>query len=79
MGISIQGVSVQGVSLQGGLCPSGVSVQGGLCQGDPPLDRDPLLHGNEWAVRILLECILVPYPFVCLTGQYGMNLHRKAA
>ena len=28
-----------------------------LCQGDP-LDRDPL-YGNERAVPILLECILV--------------------
>ena len=34
-----------------GFCPGGVSVQGGLCQGDLPT--------VEWAVRILLECILV--------------------
>ena len=48
--------------VQGGLCPV-VSVQGGLCpeglcRGDPPRQRfSP--HGNVWAVRILLECILV--------------------
>ena len=53
-------VSVQGVSVQrGGLCPEGwslsrgVSVWGSLCQGRLPL------HGEERAVRILLECILV--------------------
>ena len=45
-GVSVRGVSVRGVSVQG------VSVQGGLCHGDP-------LYGNERAVRILLECILV--------------------
>ena len=45
------GVSVHGVSVQGGLC------LGGLCQRDPP-DRDPP-YGKEWAVCILLECILV--------------------
>ena len=38
-----RGVSAQGVFVQG------ISVQGGLC---PP-------YGNERAVRILLECILV--------------------
>ena len=37
------GVSVQ----RGGLCP------GGLCPGRPPS------YSKEWAVRILLECILV--------------------
>ena len=36
----------RGGSPRGGLCP------GGLCQGDPP-------YGEEWAVRILLECYLV--------------------
>ena len=41
-----------------GLCPRGVHLVGGslsggcLCHGDPP-------YGNERAVRILLECILV--------------------
>ena len=51
-------VSVNGGGL--GLCPGGVSVPQGsglcpggcLCHGDPP-------YGNERAVRILLECILV--------------------
>ena len=39
------------VSVQGGLCPGGLfPVWGGLCF--PP-------YGNERAVRILLECILV--------------------
>ena len=62
------GVSVQErVFVQGGLCPggslsSGVSVQGslsgGLCPGGSLLGRPPL-HGNELAVRILLECISV--------------------
>ena len=39
---------------RGGLRPTGgvVSVRGGLCHGDPS-------YGNERAVRILLECILV--------------------
>ena len=41
------GVSVWGVSVQGGLCPGGVSAMETPC------------NGNEWAVRILLECILV--------------------
>ena len=35
----------------------GVSVQGGLYQGDPP-------YTKEWAVRILLECILVTSLFL---------------
>ena len=61
-----EGVSVQGGLCPGGLCP-GVSVQeglcpegslsggvclGGFCQGYLP-------YGTEWAVHILLECILV--------------------
>ena len=41
-----------GVSVSGGLCPM-VSVKWGLYHGDPPP------YGNEWEVRILLECILV--------------------
>ena len=42
----------------GGLCPGDVCLRGGglclggLCHGDSP-------YGNERAVRILLECILV--------------------
>ena len=45
--VSVGGVSVHGWSLSGG----------GLCQGTPP--RETPLYGNEQAVRILLECILV--------------------
>ena len=38
---------------RGGLCPGwGLCPEGGLYQGDPP-------YGNERAVGILLECILV--------------------
>ena len=42
----------------GGSLSRGVFVQGCLCQGDPPLRQRPP-YGNEWAVHILLECILV--------------------
>ena len=50
---SLPGGSVQRrLCLGGSLCPVGVSVRGSLL-GDPPL------YGNEQAVRILLECILV--------------------
>ena len=60
-GVSVQGgISVQGASLSGGLCPGG----GGLCpwgwgslSGRPP--KETPMYGNERAVRILLECILV--------------------
>ena len=56
--LSQGGLCPGGVSVPGsGLCPRvvsvwGVSLWGGLCEGDPP-------NGNERAVRILLECILV--------------------
>ena len=49
-GASVQGVSVWGISVQRDVSP------GGLCQGDLP-QRPP--YGNERAVGILLECILV--------------------
>ena len=59
----------QGGFCPGGICPGGflsgeVSVQGGLCPGGsligrPPGQRPLLPYGNELAVRILLECILV--------------------
>ena len=56
-GLCLGGISVQGVS-SGGLYPGGlclgVSVQGRGFRGETPP------YGNEWAVRILLECILVP-------------------
>ena len=42
-----------------GLCP-GWSLSGGSVSGRPP-------YGNEWAVHILLECILV-YHCVNVTG-----------
>ena len=45
--VFVQGVSVQGVSVQGeSLCPGG-SLSGRLS------------YGNEWVVRIPLECIFV--------------------
>ena len=49
------GVSVRGVSAQGALSGGGSLSMGGLCQGEPPAP----MYGNEWAVRVLLECILV--------------------
>ena len=70
-GVSVRGVSVQGgFSVQGGgglcpgrslsgLCPGG-SLSGGSVSGRPA-------YGNEWAVHILLECILV-YHCLNVTG-----------
>ena len=54
-----------GVSVWGGgsLCP-GVSVRRGLCHGDSP-------YGNEPAVRILLECILVWH------NNFGRKAHAN--
>ena len=47
----------------GGFCPGGLSVQRGLCLAGSlfggVLETPP--YGNEWAVRILLECILVNF------------------
>ena len=37
----------------------GVCVQGGLCLGGLPQRPPPVPYGNVWAVRILLESILV--------------------
>ena len=51
-GVSVRGVSVQGVSVWVGLC------LGGLYQGLSVMETPPP-YGNEWAVCILLECILV--------------------
>ena len=62
----------RGESLSMGvLCPGGslsreVSVQGGLCQGDPP-------YSKVRAVRILLECIIVPSMIV-----NGQRLNRSS-
>ena len=51
-----------GFSVPGGLCLVGVYVLGDLCPGRPP-------YGNERAVRILLECILVLFNVVvCFQG-----------
>ena len=75
-GVSVQGnlcrggISVQGESLSGVLCPGGsvsrrqkgVSIQGGLCLGASLSGRPPIR--NVWAVRILLECILVPFSVI---------------
>ena len=62
-GVSLSkgGCLSEGVSVQargGSLSRGSLSRQGGLCQGDPP-DRGPHTHGEERAVCILLECILV--------------------
>ena len=38
-------------------CPGGLCPRGSLCQGDPPP------YTNVWAVRILLEYILVRFVF----------------
>ena len=48
------GVSIWGVSVQVGFCRGGGALcpGGGLCQAYPS-------YGNEQAVRILMECILV--------------------
>ena len=50
-------VSVQG-DLSGGGSVWGGPLSRGVCQGEPPGERLPL-YGNERAVCILLECILV--------------------
>ena len=52
--ISVQGRSLsRGDTVQWGLCP-GESLSGGGVS-----VRETPLYGKEWAVRILLECILV--------------------
>ena len=59
--MTVRGVSVQGVSIKGGSLS-----RGDLCQNRP-------LYGNERAVRILLECILV------LTLKLGsLRIHLEA-
>ena len=71
-GVSVQGGSLsrQGVSVQGDLCPGrGVSAQGGSLSRRGSLSRGVSVretpkYGNERAVRILLECILVVYYLV---------------
>ena len=68
-GVSVQkGVSVQRVSMSRGcLCPGGSMSRGlspgglnlgGLCPDGFSVRKTPP-YGKEWAVRILLECILV--------------------
>ena len=67
-----RGVYVQGGLYSGCLCPGdlclGVSIQEDSLSGRPPCpletpsDRDPSSpYGNERALRILLECILVTF------------------
>ena len=51
-----QGMSLPGGSLSSGVSVQWISVQRDLCQGDSP-------YGKEWAVCILLECILVNFLF----------------
>ena len=54
-----------GVCIQGGLHPGGVCIQGDLHRGGSWTASLPEIHEilwdtvNKWAVRILLECILV--------------------
>ena len=56
-GVSVQGGLSKGFSVLRGLS-GGFSVKGGsLSEGS--LSRGSL-YGNEWVVRILLECILYP-------------------
>ena len=59
-----------GVHGMGGMCGMGVCMAGGACVVGgcmpcmPPLLANTTRYSdtiNEWAVRILLECILVPY------------------
>ena len=61
-GSQYRGPLSRGSLSRGSLSRWDFSVQGGLCQGDPPdrdpPDRDPP-YGNEQAVRVLLECILL--------------------
>ena len=48
----------------GGLCPVGSLSVGGLCLGGLSSDvsvRESRPYSNERAVRILLECIIVPH------------------
>ena len=54
-------VSVQGVSFQGVLCPGGSLSRESLSRGVSVTETPP--YGNERAVRILLECILVVTEF----------------
>ena len=55
LGGSVQGGLCLGVSVWGSLCP------GGLCAGGSPSPAQRPSYGNERAVRILLECILVKF------------------
>ena len=81
MGVSVQGVSVQSLC-PGGYLSEGVPLswgshsgrslsRQGLCPRGLP-DKDPLpptetpLYGEEWVLRILLECFLCWCPFFVL-------------
>ena len=80
--LSRRGVSIWGVSVQEGVSVWGVSVHEGslsrrsLSRGVSvcgSLSWRPPLYGNEQAVRILLECILVVYIFVKHDEHYTLK------
>ena len=61
------GVSVQEGFCLGDLCPGGLCKVGSLSRGSllgRPSRTETAPYGNERAVRILLECILVRLPFI---------------
>ena len=69
-GVSVQGSLSREVSVCGGggsLCQGGVSVR-------EPFPRERPLYGNERAVRILLECILV-YQYSLILTSLAYNEH----
>ena len=69
-GLCPEGGLCPGVSVEGGLCPEGSLCLEGLCQGGPPAESTP--YGKEWAVLILLECILVHLLLAILGSGYPL-------
>ena len=67
-GLCPEGVSVQRSLCPGGLCLEWVSIQGVSVQGDFPQTETPP-YGNAWAVRILLEYILVEFNSVVSNAE----------
>ena len=65
------GISVQGSLCLGGLCPGGGLCPRGSLLGRPP-DRDPPPYGNERAVLIPLECILV-FTMPCINFLFRLD------
>ena len=66
------------VHSKGGLCPWSHVPSGGLI--DIPAQRPPSWtetlspwFGKEWAVRFLLECILVPHKFAFTTSAHSFT------